>query len=267
MSPASPGDDNDSRPDASSGEGFLTRWSRRKRQSDTEQPTAGVSTAVSGDAPAEAGEPDARPRDPETGEIIDTEWVSTLPSIADLKPGADLGAFMRKGVPEALRREALRTMWTTDPAIRDFVSPALDYAYDYNTPGAVHGFGPLTESDLEQARGFLAEVFSDVPQQPKNGQDAQQSGSRDNPSQDRPEPDLHAVRLTDAATQHEETAHMIDETGTSPQTAESAKETAEKAASESVQRTMRAASEDAGSATEVRSNTIARRRGGGATPV
>jgi hypothetical protein len=51
-------------------------------------------------------------------------------------------------------------MWLTDPAIRDYVSPALDYAHDYNIPGAVHGFGPLSESDIEQARAFLGEVFS-----------------------------------------------------------------------------------------------------------
>jgi hypothetical protein len=262
MSPAGPPED-----DSDRGKGFLARWSDRKRQMEAEARNA---LAVPPKAPAQTAdesEPDTRPRDPETGEIIDVEWVNSLPSIADLKPGADLGAFMRKGVPEALRREALRTLWATDPAIRDFVSPALDYAYDYNTPGAVHGFGPLTESDLEQARSFLAEVFSTVPEQPKHEQNAQQVGNRDNPPQDRHDPSLQTVRLTDAATQHDKSTHTDDARHLDAKAPETAKETAENGTSESVQRTMRAGSEDATSAAEGRSNKVIRRRGGGATPV
>jgi len=263
MSPAMPPEDSGN----DSGESFLARWSRRKRQPEPEQPGSSLSaTAVPQDA-AEAAEPDTRPRDPETGEIIDAEWVSTLPSIADLKPGADLGAFMRKGVPEALRREALRTLWATDPAIRDFVSPALDYAYDYNTPGAVHGFGPLTESDLEQAKSFLSEVFSAVPEQPKDEPNAQQAGNRDNPSQDYHDQGLQTVRLTDAATQHEEDVRATGDGEQGTQGPESASETAENGNLGSVQRTMRTGSEDATSAAEGRSNKVVRRRGGGATPV
>jgi hypothetical protein len=263
MSPAMPPEDSGN----GSGESFLARWSRRKRQPEPEQPGSSLSvTAVPQDA-AEAAEPDTRPRDPETGEIIDVEWVNSLPSIADLKPGADLGVFMRKGVPEALRREALRTLWATDPAIRDFVSPALDYAYDYNTPGAVHGFGPLTESDVEQARSFLAEVFSTVPEHPKDEPDAQQAGNRDNTPQDCPAPSLQTVRLTDAATQHDKVTHAGDQRNLDAEAPDTAKETVENGPSDSVQRTMRAGSEDATSAAEGRSNKVVRRRGGGATPV
>lgn len=262
MSPAGPPED-----DGDRGKGFLARWSDRKRQTEAEARNALAAPPKAPAQTADETEPDTRPRDPETGEIIDTEWVSTLPSIADLKPGADLGAFMRKGVPEALRREALRTLWATDPAIRDFVSPALDYAYDYNTPGAVHGFGPLTESDLEQAKSFLAEVFSTVPEQPKDEQNAQQVGNRDNPSQDCHDPGLQTVRLTDAAMQHVKATHADDARDLDANTPETAKETTENGASESVQRTMRAGSEDATSAAEGRSNKVIRRRGGGATPI
>jgi hypothetical protein len=37
---------------------------------------------------------------------------------------------------------ALREIWRTDPAVRDFVGPA-DYAWDWNTPGDAPGYGPL----------------------------------------------------------------------------------------------------------------------------
>src|SRR3978361_904617 len=51
----------------------------------------------------------------------------------------DITAFLRKGVPELLRNAALRKCWVLDPAIRNYVNPALDYAYDWNTPGGVPG--------------------------------------------------------------------------------------------------------------------------------
>lgn len=156
-------------------QGFLTRWSRRKRQIEQEQEQAqqqALAAQHSGQpmVPAPgivaADEPDSRLRDPETGEIIDEDLVRSLPGLADLQPGGDLSAFMRKGVPESMRREALRTMWSADPAIRDFVSPALDYAYDYNAPGGAPGFGPLSASDLVQAKEFLKTIFSDPPLEP-----------------------------------------------------------------------------------------------------
>jgi hypothetical protein len=262
MSPAGPPED-----DSDHGKGFLARWSGRKRHTEAEARNALAAPPKAPAQTADETEPDTRPRDPETGEIIDVEWVNSLPSIADLKPGADLGVFMRKGVPEALRREALRTLWATDPAIRDFVSPALDYAYDYNTPGAVHGFGPLTESDVEQARSFLAEVFSTVPEHSKDEPDAQQAGNRDNTPQDCPAPSLQTVRLTDAATQHDKVTHAGDQRNLDAEAPDTAKETVENGPSDSVQRTMRAGSEDATSAAEGRSNKVVRRKGGGATPV
>jgi hypothetical protein len=50
---------------------------------------------------------------------------------------------LRKGVPEHLRNAALRKSWALDPAIRNYVNPALEYAYDWNTPGGVPGSGEI----------------------------------------------------------------------------------------------------------------------------
>ncbi len=153
-------------------QGFMTRWSRRKRQVAQEEALA---SQPPGHPPvlvpdmAVGTEPDNSLRDPETGEMIDEELVRSLPRPADLQAGDDLSAFMKKGVPETMRREALRAMWTADPAIRDFVSPALDYAYDYNAPGGAPGHGPLSASDLAQAQEFLKTVFSDPPPVPGEG--------------------------------------------------------------------------------------------------
>jgi hypothetical protein len=59
----------------------------------------------------------------------------------------DLSLFMRSGVPVSLRNAALRRMWALDPAIRDRVGDALEYAYDWNIPGNVPGSGPLLPID------------------------------------------------------------------------------------------------------------------------
>jgi hypothetical protein len=105
--------------------GFLTRWSQRKRAAKKPEP----------DPPAaEAEVPPAA--EVEAQQELD---LSTLPKLEELTATSDITAFLRKGVPEHLRNAALRKSWALDPAIRNYVNPALDYAYDWNTPGGVPG--------------------------------------------------------------------------------------------------------------------------------
>lgn len=182
-------------------DGFLGRWSRRKLkpEANPEPEVPAVPTVAA--APAE---PDTRPRDPETGELIDEDLVASLPKVSELQAGGDLSAFMQKGVPEALRREALRTMWLNDPMIRNYVSPALDYAYDYNVPGGAPGYGPLTESDMANAREFLANVFSTPQKTADESVSAEEIGNSDNESQSAKEVLPEAVRQSNAALQKPE---------------------------------------------------------------
>jgi hypothetical protein len=65
--------------------------------------------------------------------------------------------FLRKGVPEHLRNAALRKSWALDPAIRNYVNPALDYAYDWNTPGGVPGSSEL-DAGMDVAR-LVSEIM------------------------------------------------------------------------------------------------------------
>jgi hypothetical protein len=129
-------------------EGFLSRWSRLKREPD---PVAPPPASVTAEAPKEPVLPE--------GKTLD-ELVAELPRIEDLVPGQSLTAFMQPWVPDSVRNAALQRMWLLDPAIRDYVSPALDYAYDYNTPGAAPGFGPMeTSSDAVRE---VADLFDRV---------------------------------------------------------------------------------------------------------
>jgi hypothetical protein len=110
--------------------GFLARWSQRKQQAkppDRETPVADANV------PAPSAEGDAEPE-------FD---LSSLPKLEDVTETTDITAFLRKGVPEHLRNAALRKSWALDPAIRNYVNPALEYAYDWNTPGGVPGSGEI----------------------------------------------------------------------------------------------------------------------------
>jgi uncharacterized protein DUF3306 len=106
---------------------FLARWSQRKREAKQPEHEAPVADA---DVPSKpVAEGDAAPE-------FD---LSTLPKLEDVTETTDITGFLRKGVPEQLRNAALRKSWALDPAIRNYVNPALEYAYDWNTPGGVPG--------------------------------------------------------------------------------------------------------------------------------
>ncbi len=78
------------------------------------------------------------------GDDVTPEFdLSTLPKLEELTGSTDITAFLRKGVPEHLRNAALQKSWALDPAIRNYVNPALEYAYDWNAPGGVPGGGEL----------------------------------------------------------------------------------------------------------------------------
>jgi hypothetical protein len=129
---------------------FFSRWSKRKRAAIDETQT---------DAPATApiAEPTTVPDAPET-ESLSEEELAALPSLEELTPETDIRPFLRKGVPQAMRNAALRKMWMLTPAIRDYKNPAVDYAWDWNTPGGVPGDGvaPTPARAAEMLRELMA---------------------------------------------------------------------------------------------------------------
>jgi hypothetical protein len=131
--------------------GFFNRWSQRKQQAIREDaPRDPADPAPEAAAP----EPESTPHDvPELSE----EELAALPAIDDLTPESDIRAFMRAGVPKSLRNAALRKMWLITPAIRNHVDPAVDYAWDWNTPGGVPGDGiaPSPEKAAQMLRDLL----------------------------------------------------------------------------------------------------------------
>ena len=133
------------------GEGFLSRWSRLKRSEEQSQPTNKV--GATGQEPAAA---DAQIPAADEPSLAD---LTKLPRLDELTSGSDFAAFLQKGVPEELKRLALRKAWSLDPAIRDFVEVA-ENQYDWNAPGGVPGFGEIAPGT--DMKALLAQAIGEV---------------------------------------------------------------------------------------------------------
>lgn len=122
-------------------EGFLARWSRRKREA--------------------ALEPD-EPLAEETGAAAqpeETEEPEPLPPIDSLGADSDYTRFLAAGVPEEVKRLALRRAWVSDPKIAEFRGFG-EYDWDFNAPG----YGQLLPTDDVQR--LVEAVFRDAPDPP-----------------------------------------------------------------------------------------------------
>lgn len=148
---------------------FLSRWSRRKREvaereAELSVPPQPALPASPERVPNEAaGTSDggvADHRAEGTSEALTSEEIAQLPPLDEVGIDTDLTQFLRRGVPRVLRNAALRRMWSLDPSIRDYVSEAREYAYDWNVPGGVPGYGPLLPSD--DAQGMLKRIIGGV---------------------------------------------------------------------------------------------------------
>src|SRR5258708_32355099 len=131
--------------------GFLARWSQRKREAKRDGDAPAAESAVPAEPVAEA--------EPEFD-------LSSLPKLEEMTATTDITGFLRKGVPEHLRNAALQKSWALDPAIRNYVNPALDYAYDWNTPGGVPGGGELG-AGVDVAR-LVSQIMGEPAAEPIN---------------------------------------------------------------------------------------------------
>ena len=172
--------------------GFLARWSQRKHEAKRDSDAPAAEAAVPAEPVAEA--------EPEFD-------LSSLPKLEELTATTDITGFLRKGVPEHLRNAALRKSWALDPAIRNYVNPALDYAYDWNTPGGVPGGGEIGAGMdvarlVSQIMGGSESVADALASDPEPGKatasDAAEVSEHNAEQIVGPELPTEALRLTDA---------------------------------------------------------------------
>ncbi len=107
---------------AGTDERFARRWSRLKREERRrkDRPAA--------EPPVESGSKDTA--SPEAADAKATP--ADLPDIESLDKDSDFSVFLKDGVPEELRRLALRKLWRADPVFA-VIDGLDDYDEDYRT--------------------------------------------------------------------------------------------------------------------------------------
>jgi hypothetical protein len=136
-------------------ESFLSRWSRLKRESGT--------AGIEGEKPVEIEpSPDAA--------ALPAFDPASLPPIESIVAQSDVRPFLAAGVPPELTRAALRSAWSADPAIRDFIGIA-ESQWDFNQVDAIPGFGPLAIAEYRRALEAQALAGSSVAEVPPESLD------------------------------------------------------------------------------------------------
>jgi Protein of unknown function (DUF3306) len=182
-------------------ESFLARWLRRKRaQTHPDAPQTEEASAKPRADPDAAEPRESAAAAPAPPQAFDP---ASLPPIDEITATTDIRPFLAAGVPPELRQAALRRAWIADPKIRDFVGPA-DYDWDFNSPGAIAGFGPI-ESD-EVLRRELARLLS------RTATEEIAAAPAPAPGEVLPEPpDRHRIRDASVLPEASESAHTRDQ--------------------------------------------------------
>ena len=109
-------------------DGFIERWSRRKRgeSSDGDLGTEAAETPPLSEADPDTGDPDAG----------DPEVIANLPDLDSLTEETDFTVFFQDGVPEAIRRQALRRLWRLNPVFAN-LDGLNDYDEDFSALGII----------------------------------------------------------------------------------------------------------------------------------
>jgi len=86
--------------------------------------------------------------------------------------------FMHEAVPEEVTRAALRSAWTADPAVRDFVGVA-ENQWDFNDQASMPGFGPIEAADYlaTQALQSLTDAVQSAPEDARSVADTKRTDS------------------------------------------------------------------------------------------
>lgn len=191
----------------SADEGFLARWSRRKRDAARHRRAPAKPAAAEAGAAAQAPAAETPPLpDRPPGD------AASLPPLASIGAESDITGFLAPDVPPDLARAALRRAWSADPAIRDFIGLS-ENSWDFTAPGGVPGFAAL---DADEVRRLLAQAIGEPPaaaapaaerapddRTPAADQPVDQEADAAPDRDPGPEPPALPAEADDAAPQHE----------------------------------------------------------------
>ncbi|MEO3429381.1 DUF3306 domain-containing protein [Pelagibius sp. CAU 1746] len=168
--------------DRDGGKAFLSRWSQRKREA-AEAELAQDGTKP-GDAPADLAAAGQEALPEEGRAPIEP---ADLPDIDSLDAESDFTVFLQDGVPDALRRRALRKLWRLDPVF-GHLDGLNDYDLDYTDAATVVaglktiyqvGKGMVLgedEEEAEKAEERAVEATAGTAPAPAGASGAEESG-------------------------------------------------------------------------------------------
>ena len=131
-------------------EGFLQRWSRRKAEARSAAGTATEDPNVATEGRPASLRETAEPARDEPAPVASED----LPDIDSLDASSDFSLFMRPGVPEHLRTQALRKLWRSDPSYSK-LDGLVEYGEDYTIPSWPKG---VIRTAYQIGRGFVNEL-------------------------------------------------------------------------------------------------------------
>ena len=142
-------------------EGFGQRWSRRKSaarspieaesklEDSPEQPPPSTGDRLDGGdtSPPNADQSDEKP----------PVRPEDLPSIDSLTAESDYTPFLQEGVPDALRKAALRKLWRSNPVLAN-----VDGLNDYDEDFARMGLGKVVNTAFEIGKGMVRRIEAEA---------------------------------------------------------------------------------------------------------
>ena len=176
-------------------ESRLQRWSRQKSEARKETGLAPRSPVESGPSPEE--------QELAINEALPEHEVLEkyrLPAPDAIELGTDITGFMRKEIPELLRRKALRALWKSNPVLA-----VLDGLNDYDEDFTNAATAGDTVKTLYKVGQGLIDKRASVDEQVEVPVNEQAEASETIPSAgkaedltERPEPDIPAEPVTPA---------------------------------------------------------------------
>jgi Protein of unknown function (DUF3306) len=156
---------------SASDETFLTRWSRRKRetapvktvvrQPDADVPDDDLASAELGkSAAAKPDQPVAKAENAEPPAML-TEADFLDVNFDALDFASDYTRFMGGNVPDAIRNKALRKLWVSDPVLAN-MDGLHDYFGDYTDAAVAIPAGQVLQTAYKFGQGFLSDAEAAV---------------------------------------------------------------------------------------------------------
>ena len=131
------------------GQNPLRRWSARKAKARREEALTSEAEAVE-----QSVAPEAPAVPVESEENVPAAAGEPLPDIDSLDADSDYTVFMGEGVPEHLKRLALRKLWLSDPVLAN-VDGLVDYGEDFTVSELM---GDAVKTAYRVGKGFVDEV-------------------------------------------------------------------------------------------------------------